>query len=140
MQVETFELVMSRLLATLQDSTSEAQHLHVVDFGCGTGNLLLPLAHAYPQCNFTGVDMKPTALQLLQQRAAQGGLTNVKVFQGMIEQFREPFDFALALHACGNATDRVLQMAVHHRASFIVSPCCIGESLRVSTTGAATGC
>lgn len=86
------------------------QHLHIVDFGCGTGNLLLPLAALLPGCRFTGVDMKPAALQLLQQRAAAAGLCNVAVFQGMIEQFDEAFDVALALHACGNATDHVLQV------------------------------
>ena len=128
MQVETFDLVMSSLLSALPNSPTSAQPLHIVDFGCGTGNLLLPLAHAYPQCTFTGVEMKPTAMQLLQQRAQQAGLANIKVFQGMIEQYTEPFDIALALHACGNATDRVLQMAVHHKAVFIVSPCCIGKS------------
>lgn len=28
--------------------------MHVVDFGCGTGGLLLPLAHRYPHAHFTG--------------------------------------------------------------------------------------
>lgn len=84
--------------------------LHIVDFGCGSGNLLLPLAALLPGCHFTGVDMKPAALALLTQRAAAAGLTNVTVFEGMIEQYRQPFDVALALHACGNATDHVLQV------------------------------
>jgi SAM-dependent methyltransferase len=107
----------------------QQQHrLHIVDFGCGTGNLLLPLAALFPCCSFTGVDMKPAALQLLQQRAAAGGLSNVAVFEGMIEQYSQPFDVALGLHACGNATDHVLQMAVHCGAAFVVSPCCVGES------------
>ena len=82
----------------------------MVDFGCGSGNLLLPLAALLPGCRFTGVDMKPAALQLLQKRAAAAGLTNVSVFAGMIEQYRQPFDVGLALHACGNATDHVLQV------------------------------
>lgn len=101
--------------------------LHMVDFGCGTGNLLLPLAALLPGCRFTGVDMKPAALQLLQARAAAAGLANVSVFQGMIEDFRQPFDVGLALHACGNATDHVLQLSVQQRAAFVVSPCCVGE-------------
>jgi hypothetical protein len=71
--------------------------------------------------------MKPAALQLLQTRAAAAGLANVAVFEGMIEQFRQPFDVGLALHACGNATDHVLQLSVQHRAAFVVSPCCVGE-------------
>lgn len=46
----------------------------------------------------------------------------------MIEHYQQQFDVALALHACGNATDHVLQMAVDQQAAFIVSPCCVGES------------
>jgi hypothetical protein len=70
--------------------------------------------------------MKPAALALLQQRAEAAGLTNVSTFTGMIEQYSQPFELGLALHACGNATDRVLQLCCHHRAAFLVSPCCIG--------------
>jgi SAM-dependent methyltransferase len=115
-------------LADSQQQQQQQQHkLHIVDFGCGTGNLLLPLAALFPSCTFTGVDMKPAALQLLQQRAAAAGLSNVAVFEGMIEQYCQPFDVALGLHACGNATDHVLQMAVHCGAAFVVSPCCVGE-------------
>lgn len=103
------------VMLPLQQQQQLSHHptqLHIVDFGCGTGNLLLPLAALLPYCRFTGVDMKPAALQLLQQRAAAAGLANVSVFAGMIEQYREPFDVALALHACGNATDHVLQVGI----------------------------
>lgn len=43
-------------------------------------------------------------------------------YQGM------PFDVGLALHACGNATDATLQLALAAGAAFIVSPCCVGAS------------
>ncbi len=35
------------------------RQLHVVDFGCGTGSLLLPLAAAFPHCHFTGSPPHP---------------------------------------------------------------------------------
>jgi 2-polyprenyl-3-methyl-5-hydroxy-6-metoxy-1,4-benzoquinol methylase len=133
-QVESFLLVLRPLLAAAAAAAARqhggaANELHVVDFGCGTGNLLLPLAALFPAARFTGVDMKPAALRLLQQRATAAGLSNVAAAGGMIEQFSQPFKFdvALALHACGNATDHVLQMAVDQGAAFVVSPCCVGE-------------
>ena len=49
----------------------------VVDFGCGSGNLLLPLAHQFPELRFVGVDLKPRAIELLLRRAAESGLCNV---------------------------------------------------------------
>jgi hypothetical protein len=57
----------------------------------------------------------------------------------MIEAWREPFDLALALHACGNATDRVLQMAVARRAAYVVSPCCVGMAAGGKGGAAAQG-
>lgn len=54
----------------------------------------------------------------------------------MIEDWRGSFDVALALHACGNATDRVLQMAVARRAAYVCSPCCVGaRAARAAASG-----
>ena len=44
------------------------------------------------------------------------------------------FDIALALHACGNATDYALAKAGEARAAFIASPCCVGK-LKFSLSG-----
>ncbi len=91
-QVESFVVVLRRLLAL-----DPSRAWHVVDFGCGTGGLLLPLACLFPSCKFTGVEMKPAALAILRQRAAVAGLSNVETFVGMIEEYEQPFDVALAL-------------------------------------------
>lgn len=60
-QVESFAVVLGRLVeeherahAQQQGLGAAARPLHVVDFGCGTGAVLLPLAHLFPQCIFTG--------------------------------------------------------------------------------------
>ena len=36
-------------------------------------------------------------------------------------------DVALALHACGNATDYAIAQAVHWRGAYVVCPCCLGK-------------
>ncbi|KAF5837619.1 hypothetical protein DUNSADRAFT_4121 [Dunaliella salina] len=99
----------------------------VVEFGCGSGNLLLPLAWAMPHCHFHGVDCKQEAVQRLQERARAAGLHNVTASVEMIQDYSGPLDVALALHACGPATDYAMIQAQHARAAFIVSPCCIGK-------------
>ena len=97
-------------------SMMRAQHVAagsvVVDFGCGSGNLLLPLAHLFPQLRFVGVDLKPRAIALLEQRAAAAELANVEVHCGAIEDYHAPFDVAISLHACGPASDAVLAAAL----------------------------
>ncbi|KAF8067179.1 hypothetical protein HT031_002226 [Scenedesmus sp. PABB004] len=133
-QVESFLAVLRPLLEDTAAGAPGRPPPRVVDFGCGTGNLLLPLAALFPGCAFTGVDMKPAALALLRERAAAAGLRNVSAWEGMIERFDAPFDVALALHACGNATDHVLALAAERRAAFVVSPCCVGK-LKFSMTG-----
>jgi 16S rRNA G1207 methylase RsmC len=57
-----------------------APTLRVAEFGCGSGNVALPLAALLPQCRFTLVDRNAFAVQLAQQRAAAAGLANVDRF------------------------------------------------------------
>ena len=45
----------------------------IVDAGCSTGSLLLPLAHTFPQCNFVAVDLKRGSLERLRERAQAAG-------------------------------------------------------------------
>jgi hypothetical protein len=48
--------------------------LVVVEFGSGSGNLLLPLAVRFPEMRFIAVDDRPVALKLLLERAARLGM------------------------------------------------------------------
>lgn len=126
--MESFGSALAQLLSVR--STGEAgglAPLHIVDFGSGSGNLCLPLARLLPHCRFTAVDMNAHSVLLLQQRARLGGLSNVSALVGRIEDFDKPFDVAVALHACGVATDYALHKAQACRAAYIVCPCCIGK-------------
>eukprot|EP00878_Enallax_costatus_P013255 GHUV01013857.1.p1 GENE.GHUV01013857.1~~GHUV01013857.1.p1 ORF type:complete len:460 (+),score=137.22 GHUV01013857.1:1668-3047(+) len=131
-QVESFALLLLQLtLPALQANTP----LHIVEFGCGNGNLVLPLAHLFPGFQFTAVDMKHSAVQLLQQRVHEGEMTNVEVIEGTIEQYSGDADVVLALRACGAASDWSLLQARRCGAAFIVSPCCIGKVNKDNTAG-----
>ncbi|GMH38781.1 hypothetical protein BSKO_06665 [Bryopsis sp. KO-2023] len=127
-QVESFALLLDRLLGSSKKS------FRIVDIGCGTGNLALPLAVRFPLHEFTALDMKPQALNILNRRSHEAGLTNIKTKLGMVEDMQDGFDVCLALHACGNATDYAMMKAVQMRAAYLVSPCCVGK-LKFSLTG-----
>ena len=101
--------------------------LVVVDFGCGTGNLLLPLAAAEPSMRFVGVDVNRRSVELLAERAARAGLANVDAVCGLAETYGGACDVALALHVCGAGTDAVLLQAQARGAAFVVAPCCVGK-------------
>ena len=76
-------------------------NVKIVDFGAGSGNLVLALAFLFPSFDFVAVEMKQFSLGLLIQRAKRAGLRNLRTYHGMVECFDEPFDCALGLHACG---------------------------------------
>ena len=62
---------------------------------------------SFPEWQFIAVDMKERCIELLEQRAAAAGLSNLKGEVGMAAECPSStkFDVAIALHACGSATD-----------------------------------
>jgi len=50
----------------------------------------------------------------------------------MCEDHPGAFDVGLALHACGVATDLVLDQCLLARAAFVLAPCCVGRLAQAS--------
>ena len=135
-QVESFAVVLRELERerAARDDADAMPPMRVVDFGAGSGNLILPLAKRFPDVRFTAVEMKRRSAEILERRAAAAGLTNVDVVVDMIEKTTFGFDVGVALHACGNATDFTIARCLAAAAAFAVSPCCIGK-LKFSLAG-----
>jgi hypothetical protein len=49
------------------------------------------------------------------------------LFQSNLNYYYGNFDIGLCLHACGSATDMVLQKCILQDASFVICPCCYGS-------------
>ena len=49
------------------------------------------------------------------------------IFQCNLGYFKGDFDVGVCLHACGVATDMVLQQCIDRKASFVLCPCCYGS-------------
>lgn len=132
-QVLSFAAALRPILDALEARDTHERPV-VVEFGSGSGSLVLALAHRFPSADFVAVEMKAKPVELLLDKARQAGLSNVSGRQAMIERFEGRFDVALALHACGNATDYAMEQAARVRAAYVVAPCCIGK-LRYSLSG-----
>eukprot|EP01039_Chlorochromonas_danica_P010880 gene10879-12094_t len=126
-QIEAMLVVAIHLIETL--SQERPHKLKVVEFCGGSGYLALPLAMIYPEVDFVLIDFKEESIARAHSRLAASELTNVEVILGDIREFRLPFDLGIALHACGSASDIVLNLCMHQRASFLLCPCCIGKVL-----------
>ncbi|XP_040043646.2 glutathione S-transferase C-terminal domain-containing protein [Gasterosteus aculeatus] len=98
----------------------------VVDFCSGTGHLGIALAHTLPDCQVILIENKEESLLRAQNRSAELGLKNIGFVQANLDYFTGPFHIGVALHACGVATDMVMEHCIQARAAFVISPCCYG--------------
>lgn len=99
----------------------------IIDFCSGTGHLAILLALKLPQCIVIVMENKAFSLAHAQKRAAELKLTNCVFYQCNIDYFMGRFDIGASLHACGTATDIVLQQCQRVNASFVCCPCCYGS-------------
>jgi SAM-dependent methyltransferase len=63
----------------------------VLDFGCGVGRLLIPLAQNFSHA--VGVDVSPSMIKLAKERAAHMGVTNIS-FYNRVTDISTKFDLA----------------------------------------------
>ncbi|CAH6789049.1 Gstcd [Phodopus roborovskii] len=74
----------------------------------------------------TLIENKELSLIRAKKRSDELGLSNIWFIQANMEYFTGMFNIGVALHACGVATDMVIQHCIQIRASFITCPCCYG--------------
>ncbi len=60
-------------------------------------------------------------------RIKAANLSNVTIIQDDIENYNEEFDLGLSLHACGYATDIVIDKCIQQQACIVSCSCCIGK-------------
>jgi 2-polyprenyl-3-methyl-5-hydroxy-6-metoxy-1,4-benzoquinol methylase len=78
-------LVVARRI--LPNLSGVAEQLHqsgaILEVGCGTGNLLLQVAQAFPNSRCTGVDIDPTGVAVAREAVEKAGLTErVQILEG----------------------------------------------------------
>lgn len=98
----------------------------VVDFCSGSGHLGILLAFLLPECTIILVENKEMSLIRAKERVERMQLKNVVILQSNLDYFLGSFDVGVSLHACGVATDLVIQNCIKNRAHFVCCPCCYG--------------
>ncbi|KAJ7396937.1 Glutathione S-transferase C-terminal domain-containing protein [Pitangus sulphuratus] len=98
----------------------------IVDFCSGGGHVGIVLAHMMPSCQVVLIENKELSLIRAKDRSDELGLNNVWFIQANLDYFKGTFNIGVALHACGVATDMVIEHCIRARAAFVISPCCYG--------------
>ncbi|KAK1130995.1 hypothetical protein K0M31_017298 [Melipona bicolor] len=99
----------------------------IVDFCSGAGHLGILVAYLLPQCTVLLLDNTEKSLNRAKERVSKLNLTNIKFYQCNLNYFKGYFDIGMSLHACGVATDLVIQQCIRVNATFVCCPCCYGS-------------
>lgn len=99
----------------------------IVDFCSGSGHLGILIAYLLPGCTIILLENKEESLNRAKKRVQRLKLTNVKFCQCNLDYFKGEFDIGTSLHACGLATDLVIQCCIRKNAIFVSCPCCYGS-------------
>lgn len=100
--------------------------LRIVDFCSGSGHLGILLACSLPNSHIILVENKERSLLRAKERIRKLNLQNVTIVQSNLDYFIGKFDIGVSLHACGVATDLVIQKCIENGAHFVCCPCCYG--------------
>ncbi|XP_032685569.1 glutathione S-transferase C-terminal domain-containing protein homolog [Odontomachus brunneus] len=98
----------------------------IVDFCSGSGHLGILIAYLLPRCKVILMENKDRSMAFARERVEKLRLTNVRLCHGNFNHFKFNFDIGMSLHACGVATDLVIQSCVEKNAIFVCCPCCYG--------------
>lgn len=98
----------------------------IVDFCSGSGHLGILLAFILPNHHIILVENKEKSLERARERIEHISLKNVTIIQSNLDYFTGNFDIGVSLHACGVATDLVIEKCIKNHAHFISCPCCYG--------------
>nr|DBA28859.1 TPA: hypothetical protein GDO54_009150 [Pyxicephalus adspersus] len=98
----------------------------IVDFCSGGGHVGIVLAYMLPSCQVVLIENKEESLLRAKERSQGLGLSNIWFIQANLDYFIGAFNIGVALHACGVATDMVIEHCILARAAFVICPCCYG--------------
>ena len=111
-------------------------HMHVLEFGCGTGSTAL--LHAPYVDRILAIDVSARMIEIARNKAANEDIDNVYFEQADMEQFQanaEQFDMVLGLSILHLLDDRDTTIAQVYQVlkpggTFISSTACLGDNLK----------
>jgi len=115
----------------------ERRLVHILDVGGGQGRLANYLAQSL------GDTVQVHVVDIAQNAIANGAMkakrlnldVKFQVADASTAELEHPVDVVVALHACGHLSDVALGHAVHHKAGFVICPCCFSSNPELRVRG-----
>jgi len=85
--VETLAQAEERMLELCAERAQIADGMRILDLGCGWGSMSLWLAEKFPHAQITGLSNSTGQREFISKRAAERGLSNVRIITGNIAEF-----------------------------------------------------
>jgi precorrin-6B methylase 2 len=106
----------------------------MVDAACGSGWVAIAtLALVVPNARAVAIELDPKKAERARTLARAADITTLEVRTAdvcEVSAWPEKPDLVVALHACGAATDSIIERAAGaHARSVVVVPCCVASSL-----------
>ncbi|MDA8341236.1 MAG: methyltransferase domain-containing protein [Actinomycetota bacterium] len=98
---------LERIVAAVLDASDVSPGAMVVDLGCGTGSVSIPLAER--GARVTAVDLSPSMLELLVAKAAEAGVQGITTLAAPLEDLELPpgsVDLIVSNYALHHLRDR----------------------------------
>ena len=117
--------------AFVSSRISNANEVHVVDFGSGKGYLTFAV-HDFlrnsldVKAQVTGIELREDLVRFCNEVAKTLSIDSLCFHQGDVSSYApETIDIMIALHACDTATDHAIHMGIRSGAKIIMcAPCC----------------
>jgi SAM-dependent methyltransferase len=98
---------------------------NILEVACGNGDLARKLAESFLGSEVSGFDVKKKLIDKLNQKKMPDNLRFY--FFDAFDFEGKDYDLVLGLHACGEISDKVIDIAVRGGSDVLVVPCCYGN-------------
>jgi SAM-dependent methyltransferase len=113
-------------------SSTQTAYKHILDVGGGRGDLATAIAMEFPNALVTVIDRNAQSLQAGREYSQKvlSPNSNIRFVQSDFLSYKDAtVDAVVALHACGDLTDAVLEYVSVEQIPFLVCPCCYNKKL-----------
>jgi hypothetical protein len=112
--------------------STQSTYKHILDVGGGRGDLATTIAMEFPNALVTVIDRNAQSLQAGREYSQKvlGPDGNIRFVQSDFSSYKDAtVDAVVALHACGDLTDAVLEYVRVEQLPFLICPCCYNKKL-----------